>query len=205
MRNSNVRAHGRAPSRIRRAVLSSACVGTLAVAAVVGPAAIAADSPDDLGTPTPDLLRQSVQAWDPEGSVQTWTLRDSVKPLVEEKDDDAKSVITLTSDILFEFGSAKIPKNAAKAVASAVRNVPNKATVKVSGFTDSIGDTAANKKLSRERAQAVAEVIADARPDLKVTAKGYGEARPVAANTKNGKDNPEGRAKNRRVEIRYAK
>lgn len=39
--------------------------------------------------------------------------------------------------------------------------------------------------------------------DLDVTAKGYGESEPVAANEKGGEDDPEGRAKNRRVEIRY--
>lgn len=34
-------------------------------------------------------------------------------------------------------------------------------------------------------------------------AKGYGETKPVAENEKNGEDNPEGRAQNRRVEITY--
>ena len=36
----------------------------------------------------------------------------------------------------------------------------------------------------------------------RLIAKGYGEAQPVADNQKpNGEDNPEGRAKNRRVEV----
>ena len=39
--------------------------------------------------------------------------------------------------------------------------------------------------------------------DLEVTAKGFGESEPVESDEKNGKDDPEGRAKNRRVEIRY--
>ncbi len=34
-----------------------------------------------------------------------------------------------------------------------------------------------------------------------MTTQGYGETKPVADNTKNGKDYPEGRALNRRVEI----
>lgn len=34
-------------------------------------------------------------------------------------------------------------------------------------------------------------------------AKGYGETKPVAENEKNGEDNPEGRAQNRRVKITY--
>lgn len=39
--------------------------------------------------------------------------------------------------------------------------------------------------------------------DLDVAAKGHGESEPVAANEEGGEDCPEGRAKNRRVEIRY--
>jgi len=36
----------------------------------------------------------------------------------------------------------------------------------------------------------------------RISAKGYGESKPIAPNTtKEGKDNPEGRAENRRVEI----
>jgi outer membrane protein OmpA-like peptidoglycan-associated protein len=35
-----------------------------------------------------------------------------------------------------------------------------------------------------------------------ISAKGYGELRPIAPNTtQDGKDNPEGRAENRRVEV----
>ena len=37
--------------------------------------------------------------------------------------------------------------------------------------------------------------------DLTVT--GHGDTDPVAPNSKGGEDNPEGRAENRRVEIRY--
>lgn len=41
------------------------------------------------------------------------------------------------------------------------------------------------------------------RPDPHHTATGHGEASPVAPNTLSGRDNPLGRAKNRRVEISY--
>ena len=39
---------------------------------------------------------------------------------------------------------------------------------------------------------------------IRYNVAGYGEDRPVAANTlSNGKDNPEGRARNRRVEVKF--
>src|SRR5699024_6357224 len=82
---------------------------------------------------------------------------------------------------------------------------PDGTKVTVSGYTDSVGSDSANKKLSKKRAQAVADVISDSRSDLELSVKGYGEADPVAKNTaKGGEDNPQGRAKNRRVEVSYA-
>jgi len=39
--------------------------------------------------------------------------------------------------------------------------------------------------------------------DTDETVQGFGASRPVAANETGGKDSPEGRAQNRRVELRY--
>jgi outer membrane protein OmpA-like peptidoglycan-associated protein len=69
--------------------------------------------------------------------------------------------------------------------------------LEVSGHTDSRGDDAYNKDLSERRAISVRRylvehgVIAD-----NLTAKGYGEERPIASN-----DSKEGMAQNRRVEL----
>lgn len=82
-------------------------------------------------------------------------------------------------------------------------DVPDGASVTVSGHTDSVGSTEDNLALSTERAQAVADALADARPDLRLDVKGYGETRPIADNTRGGEDYPPGRAENRRVEISY--
>ena len=59
-------------------------------------------------------------------------------------------------------------------------------------------------RLSQRRAEAVAAAVAAARPDLVLSTEGRGEADPVAPNDNGGEDNPDGRAANRRVEIRYA-
>lgn len=53
------------------------------------------------------------------------------------------------------------------------------------------------------RAQAVADAVAAARPDLVLEVAGRGEAEPAAPNEQGGEDNPEGREQNRRVELRY--
>lgn len=119
----------------------------------------------------------------------------------EEKD---RAVVTLTSDLLFEFGKATLTPKAAAAVDELAASIPQDATVHVDGYTDSVGSTATNVTLSRQRARAVAAVLADARPDLTLRTTGHGEADPVAKNTVGGQDNPAGRALNRRVELSYA-
>lgn len=75
--------------------------------------------------------------------------------------------------------------------------------VSVDGHTGDVPYHRGNDVLSQERAQAVADAIAAARPDLDLTVTGHGGTDPVAPNSKGGEDNPEGRAENRRVEIRY--
>lgn len=70
--------------------------------------------------------------------------------------------------------------------------------VVVEGHTDDRGAAAFNQQLSEKRAQAVkAELIANGIDSKVIETAGYGEERPVASN-----DSRDGRAKNRRVEIK---
>lgn len=67
----------------------------------------------------------------------------------------------------------------------------------VEGFSDNLGSEDANLTLSRQRAESVMAVLRAAGvPAAKISAKGWGSAKPVASNA--GKS---GRAQNRRVEI----
>ncbi|WP_395769344.1 OmpA family protein [Arenimonas sp.] len=67
----------------------------------------------------------------------------------------------------------------------------------VEGFSDNLGSEDGNLTLSRQRAEAVMAVLRAAGiPAAKLSAKGWGSAKPVASNA--GKS---GRAQNRRVEI----
>ena len=70
--------------------------------------------------------------------------------------------------------------------------------MEIGGNTDSVGDEDANMKLSQARADSVrAYLIKNGVAELRVKAKGYGEAIPVAKN-----DTPEGRQRNRRIEVK---
>jgi OmpA-OmpF porin, OOP family len=76
--------------------------------------------------------------------------------------------------------------------------------IEVSSHTDSIASDAYNQKLSKNRAKGVVDyVISKGVLPERLQPAGYGESRPIARNSNpDGSDNPEGRAKNRRTEIR---
>ena len=70
--------------------------------------------------------------------------------------------------------------------------------VEVGGHTDADGSEQYNLNLSERRAKAVQDyLIKKGVPAAQLTYKGYGETQPIADNT-----TPEGKAKNRRVELR---
>jgi outer membrane protein OmpA-like peptidoglycan-associated protein len=73
--------------------------------------------------------------------------------------------------------------------------------LKIGGYTDNVGDPAANFKLSDERAKSVRnEMIKMGVEPSRLLAEGYGEQYPVASN-----DTEEGRAQNRRIAVRVTK
>jgi outer membrane protein OmpA-like peptidoglycan-associated protein len=75
--------------------------------------------------------------------------------------------------------------------------------ITVIGHTDDIASLAFNQFLSIKRAEAVKAFLVSQRiPTQSIIVNGRGETEPVAPNQIDGKDNPEGRAKNRRIEIR---
>lgn len=127
----------------------------------------------------------------------------NVTPIDDRVTEGGTTTITLESDVLFDFGSAELSEAAQKKIGEVVGEIPEGGAVSVDGHTDDVPYHRGNDVLSQERAQAVADAIAAARPDLDLTVTGHGDTDPVAPNSKGGEDNPEGRAENRRVEIRY--
>ena len=107
-------------------------------------------------------------------------------------------LITLDSGILFDVDKYDVRPEAERALAS-LATVLKEADVKafeVDGHTDSDAGDKHNQILSENRANAVKNFLASQGITAEITIKGYGKTRPVASN-----DTPEGKQKNRRVEI----
>lgn len=176
-----------------------AVLGLTVAALLLGtlPASATVDAPVEfdittLPEPTAEQIAASISRFTLEGSVQTI---DTVETQGEE------TVITLTSDILFEVDGAEVSPAAAAAVAGLVANVPDGATLSVHGHTDSVGDDAHNLDLSLRRAQAVGAAVAASRPDLVLDVQGFGETQ--LKTPEEGDDPGPARAENRRVELRF--
>ena len=118
--------------------------------------------------------------------------------------------VSLSGDVLFAFDKWDIMPEAEATLMKLAKAIKKfgKSRIIIEGHTDSKGSNSYNLSLSQKRAESVKKWFLK-RGNLKKVnfqVTGYGEAKPVARNTHpDGSDNPEGRAKNRRVEIRIKK
>ena len=118
--------------------------------------------------------------------------------------------VTVNNELLFPSGDWQMPVEAQRTLSKIVPILAPKqqAKLKVNGYTDNVpigpglmreGITS-NLVLSEKRADNVMQfMISQGVNPSMVSAKGFGDADPVASN-----DTPEGRAKNRRVELTLA-
>ncbi|HEY2932110.1 MAG TPA: OmpA family protein [Acidobacteriota bacterium] len=120
------------------------------------------------------------------------------------KTTDTEIRIELSSDVLFDFDKAELRSQAVPALekVATVLKAQQNATCSIEGHTDNLGSKPYNQRLSERRADSVKKWLASNGVATSMTTRGWGAAKPVASNTRpDGKDDPEGRQKNRRVEI----
>ena len=106
----------------------------------------------------------------------------------------------ILDDVLFDFDKSNIKPDAARIldrlVAFMSENKDKKAAL--AGHTDSVGTEAYNQRLSERRVNSVKDyVVKKGVEDNRISGQGFGETKPIADNR-----TAEGRAKNRRVEIK---
>jgi outer membrane protein OmpA-like peptidoglycan-associated protein len=113
--------------------------------------------------------------------------------------DSARGLIVNMSDVLFDTGSYTLKPGAREKLAkiSGIVLAHPGLNLQIEGHTDSVGTDEFNQQLSERRADSVRDFLAEQGvPASSITAKGFGKTQPVASN-----DTPEGRQRNRRVEL----
>lgn len=113
--------------------------------------------------------------------------------------DSARGLIVNMSDVLFDTGSYALKPGTREKLAkiSGIVLAHPGLNLQIEGHTDSVGSDEFNQGLSEHRAAAVQDfLIEQGVPGSSASAKGFGKTQPVATNY-----TPEGRQRNRRVEI----
>ncbi len=140
----------------------------------------------------------------PEERTQEITNKEYSQEMILDRIVIEKSIVL--ENIYYGFDSANIRADAAVELDKLVRFLQDNPQIKIElgSHTDSKGKDEYNMDLSRRRAEsAVNYVISNGIAKDRIRARGYGETRPIAPNTNpDGTDNPEGRQKNRRTEIK---
>jgi outer membrane protein OmpA-like peptidoglycan-associated protein len=113
---------------------------------------------------------------------------------------DSGRIIVRLKGLGFASGSAQLTPAAAglmEKVRQAVEIFPP-GEIAAEGHTDSVGDNAANQRLSQSRAEAVRTYMVEKLhvPPGRIRAIGYGDTRPIASN-----ETSEGRRQNRRIDL----
>ncbi len=106
----------------------------------------------------------------------------------------------VVENILFNSGKATLKAESFKELDKlAILLIKNEEVrIEVSGHTDNVGSSALNKKLSKQRALTVKNyLVSRGVEDSRIEYEGYGFDQPIAPN-----DTPDGRAQNRRVEVK---
>jgi outer membrane protein OmpA-like peptidoglycan-associated protein len=150
----------------------------------------------------PGEIQQPKGTWQKPGEIQVPKGIQAVQTTAVSRCEQRLSVV---GDALFDFNKSNLRPEAEETLAAAG---PEIATLggkpsRIEGHTDAIGSDAYNFKLSEARATTVREWLA-ARGMVPAATpiKGFGKTKPVAPNTtSDGHDDPEGRQKNRRVEV----
>ena len=112
-------------------------------------------------------------------------------------------------NIYYDFGRWEIRDDAAMELDKLVDmlNDNPEINIELGSHTDSVDTESYNLRLSQRRAESAVDYI-----ELRginhnrISARGYGESRPIARNTnRDGTDNPDGRQKNRRTEFKVVR
>ena len=109
--------------------------------------------------------------------------------------------MTFPEAALFEFGKSELKAEGKERIKEyreqANEELGRADQVRITGYTDNVGEAAFNSTLSLQRAEAVRDHLISLGADAnKFQVSGAGETNPIADNS-----TEEGRAKNRRVEV----
>lgn len=191
-------------------LLTSAACSSQRVKKIASPAVTTLEAPQavpvtQLEPPQPATATTTTLTTTQPARTTTTSVQQTLTALNAQKTSEGIR-IDLPEDILFDFDKSELRPSAKPTLTklSSLLNYYRNAPVSIYGHTDSKGRDDYNQSLSERRANAVRTYFVQTfgiKGD-RLEARGFGESKPVAPNTKpDGSDDPQARQKNRRVEV----
>ncbi|MCC6780157.1 MAG: OmpA family protein [Hyphomicrobiales bacterium] len=150
---------------------------------------------------SPGEIQQPRGTWQQPGAIQAPKGVEAVRATVK----GCERRLSVVGDALFDFDKASLRLEAEETLTAAGPEIAKLGgkPARIEGHTDGKGSDAYNMKLSETRASIVRDwLVGRNLVPIDTPIKGYGKTRPVAPNaTADGQDDPEGRQRNRRVEV----
>jgi outer membrane protein OmpA-like peptidoglycan-associated protein len=180
---------------------------TLSLAAVAAAGSACAKKPPEPPPPPPVDVNVPAPPARPMPTANRQLLEEVKKAGLEAREVDEGVIIYLPTVFLFEFDRSVVTDDAKKQLREVGKllgsEVAENRRVTVEGHADAVGTRAYNRNLSDRRAAAVVqELVAAGVKSERISKRVFGEDKPLEPNRRpDGTDNPEGRAKNRRVAL----
>ncbi|MEE2053580.1 OmpA family protein [Nocardiopsis tropica] len=131
-------------------------------------------------------------------------ISDNIEDQTGRTENNDEVSIILASDVLFETNSADLSADSQEILAQVATEIDDASAgvVNIDGYADNTGNDSVNLPLSRERAEAVEGTLQElvSREGVTFEVEGHGSADPIADN-----ETEEGRERNRRVTVTFAK
>jgi len=165
-------------------------------------------TPDFLDIPITEAAGTKEEiAQTPVGEPQILDLRafqDDIESGTSRADSSEENQVILSSDVLFELNESDLTPEAKEILKGVAEEIDTSSatTVHVDGYTDNTGDDSINIPLSEARAESVRQALEEfvTRDGIQFETAGHGSNDPVGNN-----ETEEGRQKNRRVTVTFAK
>jgi outer membrane protein OmpA-like peptidoglycan-associated protein len=152
----------------------------------------------------PSDIQQPKGTWQQPGEIQVPKGTEAIQVRVVPTN-RCEQRLSVVGDALFDFDKSHLRPEAEetlKAAGPEIAKLGGKPT-RIEGHTDAKGSDAYNQRLSEARATTVRAWLAgQGLVPAGTPIKGFGKTKPIAPNaTPDGRDDPDGRQKNRRVEV----
>jgi len=182
-------------------LLGGSALPNVTAASCPAPAAAVVVPPPLTRPPAPPPPAKVVEVPPPPEAAKIPTLAPKPIEVIVSKCEER---LRVGADFLFDFDRAEVRPEAAPAMSELAQRVASaNKTVMIEGHTDGKGTESYNQGLSERRAVAVrTALVGRGLEGRQLITRGFGKSRPVAANERaDGSDDPDGRQKNRRVEV----